>query len=49
MLGVDSKRKNIDGEFAKRIRSIVLLILGNQKVKEVKTEEKPSKYIVEWL
>lgn len=47
MLGIDSKREVITGEFARKIRDEVLAIWHRDKV--VKTEETTSKYDVEWV
>ena len=46
MLGIDSKREVITGEFARKIRDEVLTIWHRDKV--AKTEETTPKYEVEW-
>lgn len=47
MLGIDSKREIITGEFARRIWSEVLAIWHREKTTE--TEEAAPKYEVEWV
>jgi len=47
MLGIDSKREIIEGEFARRIWSEVLAIWHREKVTEIK--ETAPKYEVEWV
>jgi hypothetical protein len=47
MLGIDSKREIITGEFARKIWSEVLAIWRKEKVAE--TEEATPKYEVEWV
>lgn len=47
MLGIDSTREIITGEFARKIRSEVLAIWRRDKVAE--TEETTPKYEVEWV
>lgn len=46
MLGIDSKREIITGEFAKKIWSEVLAMWHRDKV--IDTEETAPKYEVEW-
>ena len=46
MLGIDSKRELITGEFARRIWSEVLAIWHTEKTTE--TEGAAPKYEVEW-
>ena len=47
MLGIDSKREVITGEFARKIWNEVLAIWHRDKV--AKTEETTPKYEVEWV
>lgn len=47
MLGIDSKREIITGEFARKIWSEVLAIWHRNTVAE--TEETTPKYEVEWV
>lgn len=47
MLGIDSKREVITGEFARKIRYEVLTIWHRDIV--AKAEETTPKYEVEWL
>lgn len=47
MLGIDSKREIITGEFAIKIWSEVLAIWRKEKVAEI--EEATPKYEVEWV
>ena len=47
MLGIDSKREVITGEFARKIRSEVLAIWHGEKA--AKTEDAIQKYKVEWV
>ena len=48
MLGIDSKREIITGEFARKIWSEVLAIWHNRN-KVTETEEAVPKYEVEWV
>lgn len=47
MLGIDSKREIITGEFARKIWMEVLAIWHNEKV--AKTEDTVQEYEVEWV
>ena len=47
MLGIDSKREIITGEFARKIWSEVLAIWHRDRI--AKTEETTPKYEVEWV
>ncbi len=47
MLGIDSKREVITGEFARKIWSEVLAIW--QREKDTDSEEAAPKYEVEWV
>lgn len=47
MLGIDTKRDVVTGEFAKKIWSEVLAMW--HKVKNDQTEKEDQKYKVEWL
>ena len=47
MLGIDSKRELITGEFARRIWSEVLAMWHREKT--IETEEATPKYEVEWV
>lgn len=47
MLGIDSKREIITGEFARKIWMEVLAIWRKEKV--AKTEDAFQKYEVEWV
>lgn len=47
MLGIDSKREIITGEFARKIWSEVLAIWHHEKVDQPK--EDSQKYEVEWV
>ena len=46
MLGIDSKREIITGEFARKIWSEVLAVWHREKT--TKTEKMTSKYELEW-
>lgn len=47
MLGIDSKRESVKGNFAKKIWDEVLKIWRNETVEEVSEKNEP-KYQVEW-
>lgn len=47
MLGIDSKREIITGEFARKLWSEVLAIWHNEKTDQPK--EDSQKYEVEWV